>query len=290
MKIQLFSDLHYEFFKRDQSTYGGIVVKPDVDVVLLLGDIDNGEFIMQRLYDICYKWGKQIVYVPGNHEFYNQEMLHVLEKFNHEISGINILTGIEGYGKKEVIIDNVRFLGGTLWTDFALYQNSIRIPSIQEAMDIGSQTINDFRKIKYKGRTFTPEDSITLHSQTLELLNKQLKTPFSGKHVLVSHHGVHNNSIHPKYRADNRYLNSKKLLPNENQSWVMNSAFASHLPALLEKFDFAFHGHTHSNIDFTCNNEKNTKVKANPRGYPLNYYGQLQYENPDYNDLCIIEI
>lgn len=290
MKLQLFSDLHYEFFKRDQSTYGGIVIKPEVDVVLLLGDIDNGEFIMQRLYDICYKWGKQIIYVPGNHEFYNQEMIHVLEKFNHEIPGIHILTGIEGYGKKEVVIDNVRFLGGTLWTDFALYQNSKRIPTVKEALEIGQQTINDFRKIQYKGQLFTPEDSVSLHNHTLDLIHKQLEVPFSGKNVLLSHHGVHSNSIHPKYSADSRYLNSEKVLPHENQAWVMNPAFASNLPNLLKHFDFAFHGHTHSRIDFICHNEKNTHVRANPRGYPLNYYGELRYENPDYDDLFVIEI
>lgn len=290
MKIQLFSDLHYEFFKRDQNTHGGIVVKPEVDVVLILGDVDNGEFIMQRLYDICYKWGKQVIYVPGNHEFYHQEMLHVLEKFNHEIPGIHILTGIEGYGKKEVIINDVRFLGGTLWTDFALYKNSKRMPSIEQAMVIGQKTMNDFRKIKYKGELFTPEDSVNLHNSTLELINKQLQIPFSGKNVLLSHHGVHLSSIHPRYRADSRYLNSVNLLPNENQGWMMNPAFASHLPELLENFDFAFHGHTHSRIDFTCHNEKKTQVRANPRGYPLDSYGQLRYENPDYNDLCVIEI
>lgn len=290
MKVQLFSDLHYEFFKRDQNTYGGIVVKPEVDVVLLMGDIDNGEFIMQRLHDICYKWGKQIIYVPGNHEFYNQEMFYVLEKFNHEISGVHILTGIEGYGKKEVIIDNVRFLGGTLWTDFTLYKNSKRIPSVSQALEIGQHTINDFQKIQYKGKLFTPEDSVDLHNQTLKLINQQLQIPFSGKNVLLSHHGMHNNCIHPRFRADSRYLNSVNLLPGENQSWMMNPAFASHLPQVLENFDFAFHGHTHSRIDFVCDNAKRTQVRANPRGYPLSYFGELRYENPDFNDLFVIEI
>lgn len=290
MKVQLFSDLHYEFFKRDQHNYGGIVVKPEVDVLLLLGDIDNGQFIMQRLHDICYKWGKEIIYVPGNHEFYSQEMTAILEKFNHKIEGVHILTGIEGYGEKEVIIDGVRFLGGTLWTDFALYKNSVRMPTVSQALKIGQKTINDFRRITYKNKPFTPEDSVSLHNETIAMIKKQLEIPFSGKQVLLSHHGVHNNSIHPHYRADKRFLNSPNTLLNENPSWMMNPCFASHLPELLENFDFAFHGHTHKEISFELNNHKKTKVKANPRGYPLSYYGELRYENTDYNDLMIVEI
>lgn len=290
MKVQLFSDLHYEFYRRDQSNFGSVVIKDDVDVILLLGDIDNAEFIMQRLYDICYKWGKQVIYVPGNHEFYGNEMMSVLKMYNHKIPGIHVLTGIEGYGEKEVIIDNVRFLGGTLWTDFALYKNSIRMPTVEEAMQIGKSTINDFRKISYKGKTFTPEDSLDLHRQTIGQIMEQLNTPFDGKQVLLTHHGVHNSSIHPHYSAGSRYLDSKHVLPGENQGWTMNPCFASHLPDLLQHFDFAFHGHTHKKIDFQCMNEKKTHVMANPRGYPLNYNGAIKFENPEYNDLLVINI
>lgn len=290
MKVQLFSDLHYEFFKRDQHNYGGIVIKPEVDVVLLLGDIDNGQFIMQKLHDICYKWGKQVIYLPGNHEFYGQDMFSILEKFNNKIPGVHILTGIEGYGEKEVIIDGVRFLGGTLWTNFALYKNSVRMPTVSKAMEVGQVTINDFRKIMYKGKLFTPKDSVDLHNQTVTMIKKQLETPFTGKQVLLSHHGVHNDSVHPHYKADSRYLNSPSPLPHENASWMMNPCFASHLPELLEHFDFAFHGHTHKEINFQCQNSKKTQVRANPRGYPLNSYGELRYENPEYNDLMVIEI
>lgn len=290
MKIQLFSDLHYEFFRREEGKIGSVVVKQDVDVILLLGDIDNAQFIMQRLYDICYKWGKQVIYVPGNHEFYGQEMMSVLEIYKNKIPGVHILTGIEGYGEKEVIIDNVRFLGGTLWTDFALYQNSVRMPTVEEAMFIGQSSINDFRRIKYKGNTFTPQDSVVLHNNTLDLINEQLKIPFAGKQVLLTHHGVHNCSVHAHYSADSRYLESKKVLPGENPGWTINPCFASHLPELLKNFDFAFHGHTHKEINFKCNNEKKTHVIANPRGYPLNHNGTIKYENPEYNDFLIINI
>lgn len=290
MKVQLFSDLHYEFFRNESKNLGAVVIPKDVNVVLLLGDIDNAEFVMQRLYDICYKWGKQVIYVPGNHEFYGKEMLSALKIFNQKIPGVHILTGIEGYGENEVIIDNVRFLGGTLWTDFALYKNSVRIPTVEEAMRIGHGAINDFRKIMYNGNLFTPEDSVLLHQKTIELINKQLKSEFNGKQVLLTHHGVHNNSIHPHYSSDSRYLNSKSVLPGENPSWTMNPCFASHLPELLSNFDYAFHGHTHKKIKFKCNNDKKTQVIANPRGYPMSYYGQLKYENNEYNDLCIIDI
>lgn len=290
MKVQLLSDLHFEFFKRDMHNYAQPLIHPEVDVVLLLGDIDLGDFVLQRIYNLCYTWGKEIIYVPGNHEFYGHEMFNVLEKLNHNFPNINIMTGVEGFGLNSVEIGNVRFLGGTLWTDFALYAGSNRLPKVEDAIEIGKGAINDFRRITYKGNLFTPENSIELHQKNLKIINTELQKQFEGKNVLLSHHGVHLNSIHPQYSADSRYLNSKSKLPGENPYWTMNPCFASHLPELLDNFDFAFHGHTHKSINFQMNNKRKTKVITNPRGYPMMMYNELRFENSEWNPLFVIDL
>ena len=59
-------------------------------------------------------------------------MMSVLKGFNHNFYGIHILIGVEGFGVKEVTINDVRFVGGTLWTDFALYEHSKRIPTVYQ--------------------------------------------------------------------------------------------------------------------------------------------------------------
>lgn len=290
MKIQLLSDLHFEFFKRDMNNYAQPLIHPEVDVVLLLGDIDLGDFVLQRVYNLCYNWGKEIIYIPGNHEFYGSEMFNILGKLNHNFPNIHIITGVDGFGVKSVEFNDVRFLGGTLWTDFALYEGSKRLSTIEDAIAVGRNAINDFRRISYKGKLFTPEDSIELHKNNLKIIYEELKKPFQGKNVLVTHHGVHKDSIHPQYSADSRYLNSTKVLPGENPYWTMNPCFASHLPELLNNFDFAFHGHTHKTINLKLENDKKTKVITNPRGYPMMQYNQLIFENSEWNALCVIEI
>ncbi|MFN7193484.1 MAG: metallophosphoesterase, partial [Rhodospirillales bacterium] len=63
MRILVLSDLHNEFLRSPRL----ISRKPEVDVVVLAGDIDldcRGLEWARRTF------GTRIVYVPGNHEFY----------------------------------------------------------------------------------------------------------------------------------------------------------------------------------------------------------------------------
>jgi hypothetical protein len=58
-----------------------------------------------------------VVYVTGNHEFYNLEMLSSLtdgERIAEE-AGIHLLH------RRAIVINEVRFVGCTLWTDYRLY-------------------------------------------------------------------------------------------------------------------------------------------------------------------------
>lgn len=291
MNIQLLSDLHFEFFNAETEHLGRVQIDPKADVVVLAGDIDRGGFALKRANEIAMQSGKPVVFVAGNHEFYQLEIKETLKLFRAGAYGVKVLLGVNYPNVKieelYTDIDGVRFIGGTLWTDFNLYKNSVRMPTQKMAMDIVQQGLNDFKIIKFGSRTFTAEDSLKYHNDNVALINKVLELPFEGKKVLVTHHGLHQNSIHPKYQAGLHVLDSKKPLPGENSGWQINPGFSSHLPELLEKFDLALHGHTHSSLDYQVGK---CRVVANPRGYPLNSYGQIRWENPDFEPQKIITI
>ena len=107
MRIRVLSDLHLEFMDWNPPKAGA-------DVVVLAGDIHVG------LKGI--EWARRsfpsipIVYVPGNHEFYGEHIHDMTQELLMEGRrvGVDVLDG------RSTVIGGVRFLGATLWTDFAL--------------------------------------------------------------------------------------------------------------------------------------------------------------------------
>ena len=85
------------------------------DVVVLAGDIAEG------LHGI--RWAretfimKEIVYIAGNHEYYD---LH-WETMQEEMRSTATRMGVHFLDQDSVELFGVRFLGSTLWTDFAFF-------------------------------------------------------------------------------------------------------------------------------------------------------------------------
>ena len=99
--------------------------------------------------------------------------------------------------------------------------------------------------------------------------------------ILLTHHGMHNNSISPAYA-----------------NAPTNKYYMTHRPDILENFKFHVHGHVHSSFDYVVehDNNKTTKVLTNPLGY-CNFYKsmyesepQVQKENKQFNELKYFEI
>ncbi len=163
----------------------------------------------------------------------------------------------------EVVIDGVRFLGCTLWTDFCLYGEE----KLEECMDIARELLNDFSLISEHGLSFTPEDSLLLHHQSKDWLSKKLiNETFQGKTVVVTHHCPSWNSVAPKY-----------------QSNLLSACFASRLEHLLGKCKLWIHGHTHESFDYDL---KGTRVVCNPRGYVL----RNGIENTSFDPIKIVSL
>ena len=230
MKIHILNDLHIEFKDFEPPA-------TDADVVILAGDIGVGmgglPWAEKRFPD------RPVIYVPGNHEFYHQDIA-LVEALKEQAPGhIHVLND------DQIIIDGIRFLGSILWTDFALFGEADKFFAMQAAR----QRMTDFSIIQNQGRSFTPEDAVRLHTASRDWLATMLAEPFDGKTVVVTHHAPSSQSVHPRYAHD-----------------LLTPAFASNLEDLMEgdRVSLWVHGHMHESFDYEI---YGTRVVCNPRGY-----------------------
>lgn len=261
MKIQIASDLHLEFMRH----YPDVCLvdrDTDADVLVLAGDIHLGAGAVRYFAE----WNKPVVMVQGNHEGYGRDWEQVRRDLRDQCKG----TAIYFLDNGKAVIDGVRFLGATLWTDFTA--DGV---SVAATMRNVSNCLNDFQIINSNGAPFTADMSLIEHNQTVGWLGRELDKPFEGKTVVVTHHGPHTRSIHPRWRSS-----------------MINGGFVSDLSPLLEKCPLWIHGHVHDSFDYQ---EKGCRVIANPHGYVLNLRGlprvaDFERENPAYRPDLVVEI
>ena len=234
MRIRVLSDLHLEF--KDWTP-----PKANADVVVLAGDIHVGvkgiEWARRSFPSI------PIVYVAGNHEFYGEHIHDMTQELLREGRRL----GVDVLDARSAVIGGVRFLGATLWTDFALGGND---PSaIDRAMTDAQYGMYDFQVIRSGDNgKFGPTDARAIHLAQVGWLRSQLTDEFVGTTVVVTHHLPHRRSIHRKYKASS-----------------LNPSFASDLSNLMGScVSLWIHGHTHESFDYVVNS---TRVVCNPRGY-----------------------
>src|SRR6185312_3576085 len=233
-RFRIFSDLHLEFSAWTPPR--GLA-----EAVLLAGDIAVGtrgiEWARRHFADT------PIIYVPGNHEFYGAKLPDALEVLREAARrcDVDFLDG------DSCVVGGTRFLGATLWTDYALYGSEPE--ELDRAMADAVEEMNDFRMIKWAdGSWLTPEQVREVHLAKAQWLADALAQPFSGPTVVITHHLPHRLSIHPRFEGT-RY----------------NPCFASDLDHLVRApVALWVHGHTHESIDYTING---TRVFCNPRGY-----------------------
>jgi predicted phosphodiesterase len=234
MRIRVLSDLHLEIHDWNPPD-------AEADVVVLAGDIHSGTRGIE--------WARRqfplvpLLYVPGNHEFYGRDLQATLSEL-HKMGrryGVDVLHG------RGVVIGDVRFLGATLWTDFALH--GADRAALRRAMIDAKYGMNDFSVIRNGAHgLFRPEHARAMHLEQLSWIRERLADGFHGPTVVVSHHLPHPRSIHRKYRGS-----------------ALNPSFASDLSHLMGPPVAAWiHGHTHESCDYI---EGGTRVVCNPRGY-----------------------
>lgn len=238
MKLHILSDLHV-----DVDSYDFVHV-PDARFVIIAGDV--GEKLTKKslvwLAAEVKRRGAEIVYVPGNHDFYKTNVPSELERARAAAAelGIHLLATGES-----VLLQGVKIVGATLWTDYNLSGN--RALAMVDAGD-RNLGLNDHRYIRHNGR-FHPRTAASLHYQQRMAIRTALEEPFEGPTVVVTHHAPHPRSL--KVPSDNPHL---------------DAAYASDLGEMIAELrpTLWIHGHVHTSQDYMI---ADTRVVSNPRGY-----------------------
>jgi predicted phosphodiesterase len=262
MRIQIASDLHLEMLQRSFPGYNPVEPSLSADVLVLAGDIAAHADAVGAFAH----WHVPVIYVHGNHEAYGHQYSLIAGAIRDRASG----TVVRYLERNVSVIGEVRFLGCCLWTDYDLYRDRAR------SMEMARRFVHDHTVIRASpDEWYLPTHARAEHERSFAWLHEQLVTPFDGRTVVVTHHGVASLSIHPRYGND-----------------PVNAAFASDLRHLLELADVWIHGHVHDSFDYRVGN---ARVIANPRGYArnLNMAGaprDLRWENPSFDATLVIEV
>jgi len=277
MKITVVSDLHLEF------SYVDLKNTQNADVLILSGDI----LIAQELHDhseddtaligcLGTRQAKvkyyrnflknvsaefpHVIYVAGNHEFYHGKWVKGLSYIRQEIEKYPNIYFLENETK---IIDDVVFVGGTLWTDM-----NKRDPHTMFSI---TSLMNDFRVIRHDGsdyRKVNALDCVQRHVATLKYFQEVLDRNRDKKCVVVSHMAPTFASIGKRYVAEK----------------IMNGGYASDLGDFIldrPQIKLWTHGHVHDPSDYMVGS---TRVLCNPRGYE-------GYEDPSgWNPNLVVEV
>ena len=233
MRIRILSDLHLEFADFRPPPVAA-------DVVVLAGDIHVGTkgitWAREEFPDV------PVLYVLGNHEFYQGAIPKLVDKLREAAAGSNVHI----LEKDSLAVGDVRFSGCTLWTDMALIDGDPQI-----GIGASASTMSDYRLIRVSPnhRRLRPEDTIRFHHQSRRWLEQELGVEAPVR-VIISHHAPLPDSLHPAYAGE-----------------PSNAAYASDLRALIERTQppLWIHGHVHYGRDYRVGA---TRVVCNPRGYP----------------------
>lgn len=256
MQIHILSDLHLEY-----SSYQPHGATAAADVIVLAGDIAQKE---NGIPWARSTWPDQeIVFVAGNHEFYGTDMQETRARMRVTAQKF----GVHFLDCDEVVIDGVRFLGCTGWTDFELFGEDLTL----ECIDMAARSINDFHRIRHpdnKAGRFTPAMSVIEHQKCVAWLAMKLRREsFDGPTVVVTHHAPAWASVMPWYQQD-----------------LLSACFASRLEHLMGFSELWVHGHMHDSLDYRIDS---TRVICNPRGYAR--YEQT-CENVEFKPDLLVEI
>lgn len=237
MKIQVFSDLHFEA----QNEFD--LLETEAEVIVLAGDINEGLAGVNWAIRQAKLVNKPVLYVFGNHEHYK----HSFPGLMTQARMMSLGTNVHILERNRYIHGNTRFLGCTLWTDYRLYGTD----QARKCKEFARSNMLDYLIVtKQNGELLQPEDTLWIFEQSIRWLQRELDRPWNGKTVVVTHHAPSNLSTNPLHEED-----------------ILTAAFISNLDHIIKRhhIDAWVHGHTHFNVDFRI---RETRIITHQSGYP----------------------
>lgn len=270
MKIQIVSDLHLEFSDVN------IQNQNNADVLILSGDIMVASKVLKPLSEYGIRFRDflkrvsfqfpHVIYVMGNHEFYSDG------KFFESVEIMRAACGVHDnvylLERDTKIINDVVFVGGTLWTDMNKH-DPLTLHAVRDMMNDYRAIVND--KADY--RHLKPSDTVERHRQTVDYIKLIVDEHKDKSCVVVGHHSPSFQSVAEEYKTE----------------YLMNGAYHSSLEEIMldrPQIKLWTHGHTHTPFDYIIGE---TRVVCNPRGYHDDS-GRGWGEETGWNPDMIVEI
>ncbi len=269
MKIQLLSDLHLEADPGFVATPA-----PGADLLVLAGDIGSyqrrkdgsvmaePDWGLRRFSPLPQfaGWPVPVLFVPGNHEY---DALDV-DTAHHDLRATCERLGIQWLERETAVIQGVRFVGTTLWSDYDALAGldgptsgrpggGVRVPTETEARRARQKAFRaaNFYLSKMAGQRggalFDAHAMRVLGLDCQAWLREALDRPFDGSTVVVTHFAPTLHSADPRYG----------LSPG-------TAGFCNALDDLLALADLWLHGHLHCPTDLQVGR---CRIVANPLGY-----------------------
>jgi predicted phosphodiesterase len=257
MKIQIVSDLHLELqANRDWIRANPILSRGDI--LLIAGDTICNKHKKKAafFYKKIHKEFPFILSTMGNHEFYGSSIQDVYPKYEKWLSKnhLQLNNGI-------CIHKQVKFIVSILWSFVPTDQVSIVQHGLNDYNYIYKSSNYEDRKI------IQVSDTNLFHQMSLYFIEEELKKPFIGKTVLLTHHLPSYQVISPQYKDS-----------------LLNAAFASRLDDLIQEnphISLWVCGHSHERHITRIGH---TIIALNPLGYVSHY------EQDDFKRDFVLEI
>lgn len=272
MKIWAISDLHLK--ECDPKKFGSKIKIPDADVCVFAGDIaDDLEAGLNWVGQIVCPH-MPVVMVLGNHDYFNRSLVSAVSEAREiaktaiiarneinefkiddagELVKYNKIYILDDHAELKIKSQNVRFIGSTLWTDFAIHAPEDAPADVVEAYR--NQALSDlqgkmpeYALTSFGSRMMNPYDAYASFENSRKALIDKLATPYSGETVIITHHAPHRNSISKHFGMNN-----------------LTPAFVSDLSDVINDYqpDIWIHGHVHENFDYMVGR---TRVVCHPKG------------------------
>ena len=264
MNIQLLSDLHLE-------AHPHFVPEPapGADVLVLAGDVGSyqsgsqladDDFGLARFSPLPQHagWPTPVLFVPGNHEYDAQDFDAAHLRLRQTCDRL----GIAWLERETLVMQGVRFVGTTLWSDFdalADHEGCTDLGRRLKLRDKAFRAANFYLRKTGGTRHGEPFLAEPLREQALacqEWLAAALQQPFDGSTVAVTHFAPSLKSADPRYG----------LVPG-------TAGFCNALDHLLPHAQLWLHGHLHAPSDYLAQGQRGDgsawqcRVVANPLGY-----------------------
>ncbi|TBE31182.1 phosphohydrolase [Rhizobium ruizarguesonis] len=252
MRAWIISDIHHA---RMDVLWSNLAV-PKADVCICAGDITNSIVDSIAYVRRFIEPHMPVVLVLGNHDYCGSGIDFALERARRLIDGQRIYL----LENQSLVLDECRFIGATLWTDFCVsVGNDEHVPPEErraKAFGLVPSRMMDFFTI-FRSNERRPDENgmVTIkeifdrHRQSRSFIDQELGQPFDGRTIVLTHHSPLMQSFDPNFFGQ-----------------ITNAAFASDLSDLIERRrpSVWIHGHIHKFRDYMFDK---TRIICNPVGY-----------------------